>query len=89
MKFVNVGALDAADGSRIPTKAMLKRGVAAGIGVAFDQTAYPHDGSLPGTIEIKDIPEDVTLVVVGPDPYQRRNWYANVKIGRNGKVVCT
>lgn len=88
MKFVNVGAIDASGGARFTTKAALKRNLAEG-NAAFDQTAYPHDGSLPGVIEVKDIPEDVTLVVVGPDPYTRRNWYANVKIGRNGKLVCS
>ncbi len=35
------------------------------------------------------LPEDVTFNVVGPDPYTKRDWYASVKQGRGGVLVCT
>ena len=91
MKYVNVGALDR-DARRIPTKAALKRAV-NNDDIAFDQTAFPHDDGLPGLIEPADVyraieqtGNEIVLSVVGPDPYNRRMWYASVTIGRDGKL---
>jgi hypothetical protein len=36
-----------------------------------------------------ELPKDMEFLVVGPDPYRRRNWYATVKQGRGGKLVVT
>lgn len=34
------------------------------------------------------LPEGMTFTVVGPDPHNKRDWYANVK--RNGdRISCT
>lgn len=49
----------------------------------FDTSMFDNRG----TITLADLgPADV---IVGPDPYTRRNWYANVKPGKDGvlKVV--
>jgi hypothetical protein len=90
MSYVNVGANDS-KGKRVPTKAKLKELVRtaqeleADEVVFFDQTSIVHDGGLPGTITLNDLKPGTVLVVVGPDPYTRRNWYANVE-RKNGKV---
>jgi hypothetical protein len=33
---------------------------------------------------VTELPDGVTFLVVGPDPYSRRDWYANVKRSRRG-----
>lgn len=33
------------------------------------------------------LPEGTDFIVVGPDPFRKRDWYANVTRGRNG-LVC-
>lgn len=35
------------------------------------------------------LPDDVEFLVVGPDPYSKRDWYANVKVGVKGKLVVS
>lgn len=34
------------------------------------------------------LPPNTDFIVVGPDPYNKRDWYANVHQGRNGQLVC-
>ena len=34
------------------------------------------------------LPQDVEFNVVGPDPYTKRDWYATVKYGTRGALVC-
>lgn len=88
--YVNVGAIDS-KGQRVPTKKALKELVAANLDkpdaelIMFDQTSMIHSGGLPGNIVLRDLPEGHILSVVGPDPYRKRNWYANVE--RRGEKV--
>jgi hypothetical protein len=35
------------------------------------------------------LPEDTEFLVVGPDPYTKRDWYASIKRGIRGKLVVT
>lgn len=35
------------------------------------------------------LPEDMEFLVVGPDPYNKRDWYASVKRGVRGKLTVT
>jgi hypothetical protein len=96
--FVNVGAVDHR-GKRIPTKKALKEIVAKVVtaktfedGVMFDQTSMMQSGRIPGNATVQDLmnaPAGTELQVVGPDPYSKRNWYATVKVDRNGKVTVT
>jgi hypothetical protein len=51
-----------------------------------------HSGRIPGNATVQDLmnaPAGTELQVVGPDPYSKRNWYATVKVDRNGKVTVT
>lgn len=74
----NFHATDGA-GNNFPTKKALREAVGRGAEVFFTDTS---GFSNRGTIRVVDLqPSDV---VVGPDPYRARNWYANIK---NGKVV--
>jgi hypothetical protein len=90
MLYVNVGAMTN-EGTRLLTKAALKAAVREKGNVVFDQTAMVHADFLPGFIELDDLlslaehSTDWELSVVGPDPYQNRRWYANVKV-KNGEV---
>lgn len=85
MAFINAGAR--VDGKRCRTKAALKRALKdAPESVRFDCTELLTSNagrSIKGT----EVPEGDTLIVAGPDPYNARNWFANVKIGRNGVTV--
>jgi hypothetical protein len=86
--YINVGAIDPADGARIPTKRALREALVSG-DIAFDQTALVHASGLPGIIRPEDIKEQHQLSVVGPDPYTNRKWYATVQIGRDGQLKVT
>lgn len=85
--YENVGAY-LSDGQRPRTKKALREALKADpAGVVFDPTSL-----LTGRTENlhgDNVPEGLTLVVVGPDPYRTRNWYANVKRGTDGKPKLT
>lgn len=74
MTTINVGAY--IDNRRAPSKAALKRALAATPElVAFDPTsAFGPSGAFNGD----HIPAGAILSVVGPDPYSDRRWYATV-----------
>jgi hypothetical protein len=84
-KFVNTGAY--VSGSRPRTKKALREAVAsAPQTVTFDSTAALGPGA-GRTFSASD-PEDIgtaVLVVTGPDPYTKRNWYANVTVAGLGE----
>lgn len=87
MSYVNCGAY--VDGKRPATKAALKRALAENpAGVEFDGTSPmgPQFSDMSGV----NVPEGMSLSVVGPDPFTKRNWYATVKVNvKTGKVVIT
>jgi hypothetical protein len=72
----NFHATDAG-GRNFPTKKSLREAVKADQSVYFtDTSAFSNRG----TVTADGLtPSDV---VVGPDPYRQRNWYANVQGGR-------
>ena len=87
VRYINVGALRADTSERFKSKKAMAEAIKEG-NAAFDQTAFPQDGSLPGIIEVSDLKKGMILSVVGPDPYKSRRWYANVYIGnKSGKVT--
>jgi hypothetical protein len=82
MAYVNVGAY--VNGVRPTTKKALKEAIQTDPGsVRFDATAMFGP---PGPFRVEEIGDGDTLYVVGPDPYEKRVWYAKVKIGKDGKV---
>jgi hypothetical protein len=67
------------EGRNFKSKKALKEAIAAGQTVYFtDTSAFSNRGTI-GVAELR-----AGDMVVGPDPYRQRNWYANIK---NGKVV--
>lgn len=76
MRWVNVGAY--VNDVRPKTKKALKEAVeTAPATVKFDYTSfYPEEG-MPRELNTTNIPEEVTLLVCGPDPYTKRRWYAS------------
>lgn len=89
MSNYNCGAATLA-GLRFPTKKALKVAMAsAPEEVYFDGTSLFHtvNGEPPG-YRGNELPEDVHLAVVGPDPFTNRRWYATVAL-RAGKVVVS
>lgn len=70
------------DGRNFATKSALRKAVQAGEEVTFsDTTAFGGRG----TVSAKDLnPSDV---IVGPNPYEKRDWYANIKQTKNGLRV--
>jgi hypothetical protein len=72
--YVNVGTSIA--GIRIPTKKALREAVKQSpADVSFDGTS-PLGPQFNG--RATEIPEGLILTVCGPDPYERRNWWATV-----------
>lgn len=83
MSYIQVGATDRLTGNWIPTKKALKTALSQDPGsVVFDATSpfAPWHGS------VDMLTEGTTLSVIGPDPYNRRVWYASIKIVE-GKVT--
>jgi hypothetical protein len=77
LSFVNVGAKNRA-GERFKTKRALREALEdAPSEVLFDPTSW-HSGSAQIDICADSIPRGLRLVVVGPDPYSHRQWYAQV-----------
>lgn len=35
-----------------------------------------------------ELPPDLSFVVVGPDPYRKRSWYASVQRKADGSITC-
>lgn len=67
------------NGEKFKSKKALREAVANGDSVVIYDTSLINN---LGHVTINELsPIDV---IVGPDPYTARNWYANVK---NGKVV--
>jgi hypothetical protein len=82
--FTNTGARDS-NGHRIPSKKKLRELLASDASsVSFDCTAMNQEGRI---IRGDDIPPGMTLVVVLPDPYENRRFYANVFIKADGSLV--
>jgi hypothetical protein len=84
-KYVQGGAEFPVEPGKKPTKAGLKKAVkeqpdrvmlyaTSSMGPQFSDTA-------------DKLPEGTVFTVVGPDPYSKRDWYANVSVGRGGKLV--
>ena len=67
---------------KFTSKKALKDAVAAGEEVAvFDTSAFDNKGTVP----VSSL-AGTSAVIVGPDVYSDRRWYANVKI-KNGKII--
>ncbi len=89
MSYINVGA-KITDGYGVtndcPTKKALKAALASmPDSVQFYGTSPmgPQHFATPATIA--SLPQGYTLTVVGPDPYNKRTWYASVTVV-NGKI---
>jgi hypothetical protein len=71
-------------GANFPSKKALRQAVANGDVVVLEDTSAFNNR---GTVGVTDLnPSDV---IVGPDPYRQRSWYANIQPGKGGgyKVV--
>lgn len=85
MRYINSGARGP-DGAYVPTKTALRALLRTSPeSVVFERTSL-YDTE-EGTITGATIPNGVIMTVVGPDPYRKRRWYANVLIGRSGRPV--
>tara|TARA_Y100000310_G_scaffold288873_1_gene314914 strand:+ start:923 stop:1165 length:243 start_codon:yes stop_codon:yes gene_type:complete len=72
-----------ADGKRIPTKKALKEMVKGGGEVVLEATSIfgnEYDGL------VSKAPTGSYVVVV-PDPYRSRKWYAKITVNGNGTVT--
>jgi len=82
MSTINVGAF--IDGTRAASKKALREALRDNpASVRFDATtAIGPDVGAEFTGDA--LPQDRMLVVVGPNPYNARNWYANVELTGKG-----
>jgi len=83
--FINVGAKDKSTLSDIPTKAALKRAIAANPDnvVLYDTSDFNGKSSRTAA----NLDEGVNYSVTGPNPYTSRKWYATVAKGPTGKIT--
>jgi hypothetical protein len=85
MSFYNCGAF--IGGVRAKSKKALRDALASTPDeVVFDGTSVLGRG--PVSYTGAEVPEGVSLSVVGPDPFNSRRWYATVKLV-NGKAKVT
>lgn len=82
--YVNVGAMNRSDGSDIPSKAALKRAIAAN---ADDVVIYGTSHFTPFTGSADDLAVGVKYSVTGPNPYTNRKWYATVERFHSGLIT--
>jgi hypothetical protein len=68
-------------GPKVPSKKALRELVAAGDVLVFDTSAFSNRG----TVSIAEL-ADTSAVIVGPDVYTDRRWYANVKRDKSGNI---
>lgn len=88
MTFIEVKATDAVTGETFPSKAAMKRAIAAdprkvrlvsvAMGPQFHGTAADF---LAANFNAK-------LTVVGPDPFTSRKWYGTIEV-KNGKLKAS
>lgn len=79
--FVNVGAYS--DNARVQSKKALKELVKSNPELLrFDQTSPLARNSFNYTITLDELLANPSyeLSVVGPDPFENRKWYANIKV---------
>lgn len=83
--YVNVGVKNRSDGTDIPTKAALKRAIAAN---PDDVVVYGTSDFQPFTGSADNLVIGVKYSVTGPNPYTSRKWFATVeKTAKGIKVV--
>ncbi len=68
------------------TKSALKIAVKSDPSAVYFYCTSPLGQTFNG--KVSDMPEGVTLQVVGPDPYNNRSWYASIKRGPRG-ITCS
>jgi len=86
MGYINVGAYLVYNMERVKYKKQLKELINSDPSlVTFDRTSA-YEG---GFLNASEIPQGDTLVVVGPDPYNARKWYANVIKTADGTIKVT
>lgn len=83
MSYTNVGAK--LGNSDVPSKKALKEAVKAESG---ELSFYGTSDFTPFSGGLDAVTEGTVLVVVGPNPYNSRKWYANVT-RKGGKLVVS
>lgn len=84
MSYINVGVVGVT-GLPIPTKKALRDALSQDpVSVRFYSTS-PMGPQFNG--HVGNLADEATvLTVCGPDPFRKRNWWANIKI-KDGKVI--
>lgn len=86
MSSINVHAVDA-NGNDFPSKAALKRAIAADPRSVTLITTSAFDGAGLSWQASTLLARDPSNTAVGPNPHTNRKWYAT--IGRNHKGIVT
>ena len=84
MSYVNVGAKNRSDGSDIPTKVALKRAIKEN---PDNVVLYGTSDFTPFTGSAVNCVVGVKYSVTGPNPYNRRDWYATIERTAKGIKV--
>lgn len=79
------GGAESDRGGNIQTKKALKEAVASDASTIFLYSTGLGGPQFNGLAS--QLPDDMEFLVVGPDPFKKRNWYATVKHGRDGKLT--
>lgn len=85
MGYIEVWAKYTADSKPVPTKKALRDALSQDLAsVTFSSVGglnAPFNGHVGNIAD-----EGTKLTVCGPDPFRKRNWWANIKI-KDGKVI--
>lgn len=84
MSYINVGA-KLRDGTNVPTKKALRDALSQDLASVTFYNTSPMGPAFRG--HVGNLADEATvLTICGPDPYNRRNWWSNIKI-KDGKVI--
>ena len=85
MGYIEVSARFKVDGTPVPTKKALRASLSQDLTSVTLSSVGGLNAPFNGHVgNIAD--EATTLIVCGPDPFNRRDWWASLKI-KNGKVT--
>jgi hypothetical protein len=78
------GGARTGSGQNFKTKAELKRAIAAHDAVQLYDTSWP---AAAARMWARELTQDLEWIVIGPDPYHDRKWYATVKRNSKGNLT--
>lgn len=89
MPIIQGGVMDDREGGTIRTKKELKELAKERPHTVEFFATSSFDGGSANRFPLTRIPIGTKLVIVGPNPYTKRDWYANIEVTASGEIKVT